>query len=481
MFGNLLAEKLVSISSLANQIQELKTRSKQDPFRWFVPTRPQKRFIDDPTPIKLLLGGNQTGKTAACAYLLVAHCLGRHPTLKTDPPPVECWLITYSHEQSRTIQQKLYDMIPKDELTDDCEFIRGRGFRGLAPVVRFRNGSLIRVKTCNQKLGLASGSCSLICIDEPVSWDVFNELLARTLRGGTGGKRGTLAITMTPVGQVDVSYIEDMVNNNQISCTRSTLSVKDTTPIGLQPILTKEQIQGITDAFLPIDREARINGSFSVAPVGVIFDTFEDSMISDRPVASGGEYKFSVGIDHGSLPNSQVALLSCIDMKDPKQPRVYVLDEYVSGKATPEVHAKGILDMLNRNGIAPMQCRFTGDTDHNGRAGYKMSNLALIRGFESVLNLPHKGLPFRIHRAIKKRHSVYFSASMLHAIMSRNHFQINPRCTKTIKSIKNWTMKREQYNRSRDKFGHCIDALRYAIMPIIDFKVNTGFARIEIR
>ena len=466
---------------MARMVSRLKERADKDPFMYFCPTRPQKTFIDDPSPIKLLLGGNQTGKTAATAYLLVAHCLGRHPTLLTDPPPVECWLITYSHEQSRTIQQKLYDMIPKESLEDDCEFIRGRGFRGLAPVVRFKNGSLIRVKTCNQKLGLASGSCSLVCIDEPVSWDVFNELLARTLRGGKGGKRGTLAISMTPVGGVDVSYIEDMVNNNQISCTKARLNVEDTTPIGLSPLLSADQIKAITDAFLPVDREARINGSFNVAPIGIIFDTFEDSMISDNPVKGGGEYKFSVGIDHGSLPNSQVAILTCIDMKDPKQPRIYVLDEYVSGKATPEVHAQSILNMLNRNHITPMQCRFTGDTDHNGRGGYKMSNLALIRGFESVLNLPHKGLPFRVHRAVKKRHSVYFSASMIHAVMSRQHFQVSPRCIKTIKSIKNWTMKREGYNRSRDKFGHCIDALRYAVMPIIDYKVNSGFARIEMR
>ena len=471
----------MSVLALARRISSLKERSSADPFSYFRPTKPQKAFIDDPSPIKLLLGGNQTGKTAATCYLLIAHCLGRHHSLETDPPPIEAWLITYSHEQSRTIQQKLYDMIPKESLEDDCEFIRGRGFRGLAPVVRFKNGSLIRVKTCNQKLGLASGSCNLVCIDEPVSWDVFNELLARTLRGGKGGKRGTLAISMTPVGGVDVSYIEDMVNNQQISCTRSRLTLEDTTPLGLAPILTEEQIKSISDAFLPIDREARINGSFNVAPVGVIFDTFNDSMVSDRPVARGGDYKFSIGIDHGSLPNSQVALLTCIDMKEPKQPRVYVLDEYVSGKATPEVHARGILNMLDRNGIAPLQCRFTGDTDHNGRAGYKMSNLALIRGFESVLNLPHKGLPFRINRAVKKRHSVYFSASMIHAIMSRNHFQINPRCIKTIKSIKNWTMKREQYNRSRDKFGHCIDALRYAVMPIVDYKTSSGFARIELR
>ena len=124
----------------------LKERSTRDPLRFFRPTPPQKAFINDPSPVKMLLGGNQVGKTYASCALLLYHCLNRHPVLKTDPPPIEAWLVTHSHEQSRTIQAKLYSMIPKDELHPDCEFVPGKGFRGLAPVVRFKNnGSIIPV------------------------------------------------------------------------------------------------------------------------------------------------------------------------------------------------------------------------------------------------------------------------------------------------------------------------------------------------
>ena len=85
-------------------------------------------------------------------------------------------------------------MCPKDELHEDVEFVPGKGFRGLAPVVRFKNGSIIRIKTANQGLGLASATANIVAIDEPVDALTFNELLARTLRGGAGGKSGTLAI-----------------------------------------------------------------------------------------------------------------------------------------------------------------------------------------------------------------------------------------------------------------------------------------------
>jgi hypothetical protein len=38
-------------------------------------------------------------------------------------------------------------MVPKEELHPDIEYVPGKGFRGLAPVVRFKNGSIIRIKT----------------------------------------------------------------------------------------------------------------------------------------------------------------------------------------------------------------------------------------------------------------------------------------------------------------------------------------------
>lgn len=471
----------MNLRSLAKRVSTLKERSFVDPMSYFVPTRPQSQWINDPSPIKLLLGGNQTGKTASACFLLLSHCLGRHPTLRTDPPPIEAWLITHSHEQSRTIQQKLYDLTPKHELHPTCEFVRGKGFRGQAPVVRFKNGSIIRIKTANQGLGLASATANLVVIDEPVPMDVFNECLARTLRGGKGGGRGTLAQSMTPVGNVDVSYMEEMVAEGKVSVTRAKLTVADTTPIGLEPLLTEKQIMGITNSFLPIDREARINGSFHVAPIGIIFTHFNDNMVTSLPPPTDGKYEFSVGIDHGSRPNSQVVVLCAIDTKDTHRPKVYVLDEYVAGEAPPEAHVRGILTMLEKHSIPPNRCRWTGDSEHTGQRGFKMSNLSLMRAFESVMQLPHKALPFYIRTAVKRRHSVYFSASMLHSIMARGDFFVRPDCKRLIMSIKNWTMKREQSARSRDKFGHAVDALRYAVMPIVDKRYVPPNSTIKIR
>jgi len=435
----------------------------------------------DESKIKLLLGGNQVGKTMAACAELIHRCLGTHPYIQTDPPPIQAFLITHSHQQSITIQEKLYNMCPKNELHPDCEFVPGRGFRGIHPVIRFRNGSLIMVKTANQGLGLASSTISYVAIDEPVGAEVWGELAARVLRGGAGGKTGTIGITMTPVGQ-DVSYLKKLVDDGTVSCHNAPLTVEQTTPIGLAPLIAQSTIDRIAQTYLPIDRAARLNGDWAVGvPEGRVFDQFDDNMISSLPAPPGGQYEFGIGVDHGSQPNAQVAILAAINMADPEKPIVYVLDEYTSGAATPEAHARAILEMCQRNQIDPAACRWTGDNIHYGGSGGagKMSNSLLMRAFEKILQYPPNGLPWRIRTVRKPRYSVYHGAALIHSIQARKNFFIHPRCQRTIMSLQRWTMKRNQSLRSRDEYGHCIDALRYTLVPTIDVKYKPPTAQIR--
>ena len=165
----------MSIRDTTKNLRRLKNRASQNPLAYFCPTPPQEAWLKDPSKIKLLLGGNQVGKTYAQTAELLYRCLGNHPYLDTDPPPIQAFLITHSHQQSITIQEKLYAMIPKDALHPSCEFIPGRGFRGIHPVVKFNNGSMIYIKTANQGLGLASATVAYVAIDEPVFFEEERE------------------------------------------------------------------------------------------------------------------------------------------------------------------------------------------------------------------------------------------------------------------------------------------------------------------
>lgn len=467
----------MKLASMARKVQSLKKRANNDPLVYFRPTVPQKSFIEDKSKLKILLGGNQVGKTWASAALLLMHALGRHPTIKGITR--ESWLICYSHEQSRIIQQKLYDLCPKYALADDCEFITGKGFRGLAPILKFKEeygGAIVRIKTASQGIGLESGTCGLVVIDEPVNSETLNSCIARTTRGGPNGTRGIVAMSLTPVGNVDISYLKKLIEDNKISVHRAPLNVANTTPIGCRPIMSQQQIDDMVSAFLPIDREQRINASLDVVAEGVIFDNFDPSMISTHPVAPNGKYEFCIGIDHGSSPNSQVATLACVDMREPERPRIYMLDEYVSGQAPPETHVRAIIEMCTRNGLRTEQIQhWTGDGTHHAtrsRDGFKMSNILLMRSFETLLGYPPRNLPFTIRRPVKWRHSVMYTSSLIHSIMSRKHFFIHPNCKQLINSIKNWTMKRSSSSRSTDPHGHSIDSMRYCVSICIDRRVS---------
>ena len=468
------------LPKLASRLADLKRRTHDDPLHYIAWTKPQRAFIEDKSRQKLLVGGNQIGKSWAAAGLLLYHALGIHPTIRGVTK--ESWLVCHSHEQSRTLQAKLYELTPKYTLHPDCEFVKGKGFRGLAPVVRFKEeygGAIIRIKTAQQGIGLESATCGLIVCDEPITQEVYNACLSRTLRGGTNGTQGIVAITMTPVGGVDVSYIKDMVESGKISTHRGHLTLEHTTPMKetgeyLAPILSQEQIDDICSQYLPIDRHARIYGSFDVqSTAGVIFDNFDPDCITAQPVPAGGRYTFAIGIDHGSNINTQIVILACIDKRD-KYPRVYILDEYASGQAPPEHHARAILDMVENNGLKPEQIEYwTGDGEHHARRsrdGFKMNNIMIMRAMEDILQYPPRGLPYTIRRPWKGRHSVYFSCSLIHSCMSRKHFFINPKCKGTIDAIKFWTMQRTKSAKATDKHGHYIDALRYCLTKPLDTK-----------
>jgi len=471
----------MNIAGITKHIRTLQDRAQNNPLVYFCPTPPQEAWMRDTSKIKLLLGGNQVGKTAAACVELIHRCLGTHPYIKTDPPPIQAFLITHSHQQSVTIQEKLYNMCPKHELHPDCEFVPGRGFRGIHPVIRFNNGSMILVKTANQGLGLASSTISYVAIDEPVSQEVWGELAARVLRGGAGGMTGTIGITMTPVGQ-DVTYLKKLVEDGTVTCHQAPLTVEATTPKYCKPIVTQDMIDRIAITYLPIDRAARLNGDWVVGvPEGRVFDCFDDTMISSLP-APPGNYEFAIGIDHGSQPNAQVCILAAINLEDPTLPRVYILDEYVSSAAPPESHARAILEMCQRNYVDPAACKWHGDNVHyGGQNGGKMSNSLLMRAFEKILQYPPNNLPWRIRTIKKARYSVYYGASLLHSIMARRNFFINPKCKRTILSLQRWTMKKNQSDRSRDEFGHAVDCLRYCVTPVIDVQYNSPHSTPKLR
>lgn len=457
----------MSLIRLAKLSRELGARADVNPLEYFRPTPPQLEYLKDASPVTLLRGGNQAGKTISAVVDCHYRCLGIHPYLSTHKPPIEAWIITHSWEQSIAVQQKFWEMAPKEEIHPDTEFVPGRGFRGKVPVVRYRNGSLVRIKTTNQgSLGLASATIEAVYIDEPPPPNIWGELQARVLRKG-----GVIKLSLTPVG-APLEWLKKLVEDGIVSEHQCALTVENCTPIGGSPLITQHQIDTIALSYLPMDRDQRLHGAWDGMVEGRVFMAFDDDkMVSSEPLPtlapSDKPFEIAIGMDHGSDAGSQVAILAAV-WKQGKFPKVWVLDEYSAGASPPEVHARAITNMLKRNGMTWHNVdKWVGDRAYGGRkSGGRMSNSMLMRGFEVALGYSRGRCPFKIRTAWKPRHSVYWSSNVLHEVMERGNFVIRPQCKQLIRSLQNWQFK-------DDEFKHSIDALRYGAVTLIADKFKS--------
>lgn len=240
----------MSLVGLARGLDVLARRAQADPLAYFRPTVPQLEFLKCTAPVAMLRAGNQLGKTIAGLTDVIWRALGTHPYVPVAAPPLEAWVICFSWEQSLSVQAKFASLCPPGALAEGVEFVPGKGYTGRVPIVRFRNGSIVRFKTTNQgSLGLASATINHVLIDEPPPPEIWGELCARVLRN-----RGRIRLTMTPIGR-PVDWLRDLVKAGEVVDMHYALTVENTTPIGGRPLLTQAEIDGLAARYLP--RNAR--------------------------------------------------------------------------------------------------------------------------------------------------------------------------------------------------------------------------------
>lgn len=483
---------MIALLQAAKKAKELKNLVDECPLDYFRPSLPQRKVLESEDNIVLFRAANQLGKTyvgaAECLYMMKGY--SPYKDLSHIKPPIIVWAIVHSWEQSKIIQAKIHSLIGKNEYAEDSpEFQEGRGYRAKNPWFKLKNGSMLFFKTANQgTLGAASGTIDFCWIDEPCPQALFGELAARLLRN-----RGRMLMTMTPIGGGDLTWLKKLTETKppRVKDIHAPLSVENTTPIDLdgtplEPLLLQSDVDRIADTYLSIDRAARLEGSWDVGvPMdGRIFEHFGEDHISDAPCPTG-EYKFSIGIDHGHHPNSQCAILVAISEDDKT---IYVLDEYFAAggekqKATARRHARAIVAMIKRNGLEPLQInRWTGDRPHGGgKHGGRMSNSLLRSALEHVLDYPANSCPFRIHTAHKPRWSVYYGCQLVSEAMVQGRFIVHPKCKRLIRSLSSWTLKKSGAMDRLSEWKHAIDALRYAVVPILDSKYSAPkFSKIPI-
>lgn len=445
----------MSLSALASAAHVLGRRAHSDPLAYYRPTPPQLRFLQSTSQIKLFRAGNQAGKTWCGVADCIWRCLGSHPYTLVKAAPIEAWVVVVSWEQSLAIQGKIWALLPKDAIEDDCEYTPGKGFRGKVPIVRFKNGSILRIRTVNQgALALAGATIDYVLIDEPPPEAIWSELAARVLR-----QRGRIAITLTPIG-LPLGWLRKLVEAGEVEDIHTPLTVEATTPIGGRPLLTKQDIDKLEAQVLPQERAQRIHGEWDSAWVeGRVFPQFDPgTMVRDE--APTGEAQIGIGIDHGKESGAQTAVMVAITRTPDNEPRITVLDVVASnGMTTPEEDAAQILAMIKRAGLRWEQIdRWVGDRAAVSRRGGAIkSNALLVQAMEKALKIPIGSWPARIHTAYKPSGSVYHGYRILQAAMLRGDFVVHPRAKRLVEDLGKFD------GREASSHKHTIDALRYAL------------------
>ncbi|MEQ1568811.1 MAG: terminase family protein [Myxococcota bacterium] len=459
--------------------RELATRRIHDPPRYLRWLPLQAAFLLSVERFRLLRAGNQgLGKTTAALAEVVGRCLGRHPLgVAVSPPPVEWWVICASKDQSVAIQKKLHALLPPDEIAwgrGATVYHPSRGFvpRG-APIVQFKNGSVIRFKaTAQDSLDLSGATIDGALFDEPPSSErIFTEVLQRVEERG-----GFVLLSFTPVN-ADVSYLRELVGRGVLTDFHSRLTPEALIPVGCSaPLRTAdgrpkdaEWIAAKEGRVSAYEREVVVHGGWEFRTAGAWFSgAWDPSRLVFEATISRTD-RIILGIDHGDRPGKQVAVLMAVDDRA-EDPIIHVVDVYrdAVGLASPADDARGILAMLGRHGIPWSRLSFAGgDRVHLPGSAKQKSNKDLQAQVRKRLaqlgQLQPDGTMAPAITTVKRgpgrgAESVRVGSRWLFHRMVAGQFSVSPAAAFLLEALPKYTL-------DDDDCGHkdVVDAIRYGL------------------
>ncbi len=461
-----------SLSRLSSALRGYQRTAVDNPLAHLEWLPHQHRFLTCGDRQKLLRTGNQLGKSTAGCAEMIWRCLGTHPYLQTRRPPIEAHILCASWSQSLALQRRLWALVPKAELHPECEFDPVRGWRGRAPVVRFKNGSMIRIRTTRQSsLVIAGSTIQAAMFDEPPpDARLYAEVAKRLMHAGD---EAALLLCLTPINAGPLDWLQELCEAGQITDIHSPLTPEAMIPVGSSAPLRlhdgtlcdAEWIERIRAEALPTERNVTIDGEWCAKVADRVFLAFDESehVNTSKP---RGTARLYLGIDYGSSIGRQVSCLVAVSGDTHDDLRLWVLDETDGGdRSTIADDADDILHMLSRHGIRwPELDGIWGDRLYIRGAASRKSNRDLMTHLGRRIGTRGRYLQPQI-RTVKKgkgraQGSVQAGIRWLHQLMLRpGAFNVHPRCISTIQSLNLWDL--------RAPYADPIDALRYSLNSLI--------------
>jgi phage terminase large subunit-like protein len=318
-----------------NQLADYKPYAKQMEFH--------KAGADPKVRERLLIAGNQLGKTWGAGFETAMHLTGRYPDWWKGAEfdtGIAAWAAGVTGEVTRDSVQRVLcgrinaigtGAIPADAIKDKS---MKRGVADAIDTLVLRHGGGGDVQARESVLGFKSydqgrekfqaETLDFVWLDEEPPLDIYTESLTRT-----NATDGILAMTFTPLqGMSDVvrRFLLEKVAGTHVT----TMTIYDAEHY------TPEQRKAIIASYPAHEREARAKG-VPMMGSGLIFPVLEESIVVD-PFAIPGHWPQIGGLDFGWDHPTGAARLAW----DRDADIVYVTNTYRQAEQVPLVHAAAV-------------------------------------------------------------------------------------------------------------------------------------------
>ncbi|MES9934302.1 MAG: terminase family protein [Candidatus Sedimenticola sp. PURPLELP] len=289
------------IKQLESTLAELKRRQSENQLAHYVPYPKQKAFhqLGASKRERLLMAGNQTGKTYSGAMEMAFHLTGQYPEWwqgKRFNTPIRAWALGNTSEATRdTVQRLLLGTLAEKgtgAIPKEC-IIETKASRGIADavdtvLVRHKSGGISNLAFKSYEKGrmkLQGETLHVVWCDEEPPPDIYTEVLARIT-----ATKGIAFITFTPLlGMSEV--VRRFLSDPSEDRAYIQMTIEDALHISL------DERQRIIDGYPAHEREARVKG-VPMLGSGRVFPIAE-SAITEEAIQIPRYWPRICGLDFG--------------------------------------------------------------------------------------------------------------------------------------------------------------------------------------
>jgi phage terminase large subunit-like protein len=289
---------------------------------------------------RLLMAGNQLGKTLAAGHEVAFHVTGLYPDWwegRTIEGENRGWVVGLTSEMTRDGAQRILlgpvgqwgtGAIPKELIID---IKRARGVPDAVETILVKHvpsGGVSQVTFkaySDGREAFQSETLDWIWLDEEPPYDIYTEALTRTNK-----TTGPVFLTFTPLlGMSDV--VVRFMQEKRVDCSITGMTIDDVDHY------TDEQKRTIIAQYPPHELEARTKG-IPMLGSGRVYPIAESVLVEEPLGEIPAHWKQIVGMDFGwDHPTAAVKLAY-----DPTADVIHVVNCYRQKEATPLIHAAAI-------------------------------------------------------------------------------------------------------------------------------------------